>query len=194
MTRANEIATYPHWKLAQWPAEFPHGRIDRIYTHWSAHDYHSVFPAYHYCVALDRDGDVVIVNTHDVRENMRDVYEAPELPYAQHTRKRNSHAIGISIMAMEGSRPDDFGPYPMTDAQIDGMCFLAAKIAAFYAIPIDADHVMSHAEAALCDGYFGIQPQERWDIARLAPEPRPLVPQDGIDIGEQLRTKMRLSG
>jgi hypothetical protein len=194
MTRANEIATYPHWKLARWPAEFPHGRIDRIYTHWSAHDYHSVFPAYHYCVALDRDGDVVIVNTHDVRENMRDVYEDPELPYAQHTRKRNSHAIGISIMAMEGSRPDDFGPYPMTDAQIDGLCFLAAKIASFYTIRIDADHVMSHAEAALRDGYFGIQPQERWDIARLAPEPRPLVPQDGIDSGEQLRAKMRLSG
>lgn len=191
MTAANEIGTYPHWKLARWPAEFPAGRIDRIYTHWSAHDYRSVFPAYHYCVAIDGDGDVVIVNTHDVRENMRDVYKNPDDLYAAHTRKRNSYAIGISIMAMEGSRPDDFGPYPMTPAQIDAFCLLAAKIAAFYNIPIDAEHVMSHAEAALHDGYFGTAPEERWDIARLTPENRPLVPQDGVDVGEYLRQKMR---
>lgn len=191
LTSANEIASYPHWKLASWPAEFPVGRIEYIYTHWSAHRHHDVFPAYHFCVAIDPDGDVVIVNTHDVRENMRDVYDGPETPYAQHTRKRNSYAIGISIMAMEDSRPDDFGPFPMTPAQIDAFCFLAARIAEFYNIPIDADHIMSHAEAAVRDGYFGIAPNERWDIARLSAEPRPVVEQDAIDVGEVLRTKMR---
>jgi len=191
MAPENAIASYPHWKLSEWPAEFPPGRIDRIYTHWSAHDYSSVFPAYHYCVALDEDGDVAIVNTHDVRENMRDVYDGPETPYAQHTRKRNSYAIGISIMAMEDSRPDDFGPYPMTDAQIDGLCVLAAKIAAFYDIPIDADHVMSHAEAAKIENYFGTADNERWDIARLSAAPRPLVPEDAVTVGEELRRRMR---
>jgi hypothetical protein len=34
-------------------------------------------------------------------------------------------------------------------------------------------------------------PEERWDIARLRAEDRPLVPQDGIDVGEELRARMR---
>ena len=137
------------------------------------------------------DGELVVVNTHDVRENMRDVYEEPERPYAAHTRKRNSFALGISVMAMEDSRPDDFGRYPLTERLVDGLCLVGAHLATIYGVPIDADHVMSHAEAALHDGYFGTQPQERWDIARLSAQPRPLVPQDGIDVGEELRSRMR---
>lgn len=187
----NAIESYPHWKLDQWPAEFPQGRIEYIYTHWSAHDYTSVYPAYHFCVATDSDGDVVVVNTHDVRENMRDVYAGQEEPYCQHTRKRNSFAIGISIMSMEGSRPEDFGKYPLTERLIDALCLVGAKIADFYGIPIDADHIMSHAEAGVRDGYFGILPTERWDIARLAAEPRPVTPQDALDVGEELRSRMR---
>jgi hypothetical protein len=190
-TPENAIASYPHWKLTEWPAEFPAGRIDNIYTHWSAHDYSSVFPAYHYCVATDADGTIVVVNTHDPRKNMRDVYQGPEEPYCQHTRKRNSYAIGISIMAMEGSKPDDFGKYPLTEELIDALCLVGAKIAAFYGIAIDADHVMSHAEAAVRDGYFGIEPEQRWDIARLVAEPRDVVEQDALNVGEELRRRMR---
>ena len=190
-TNVNAIETYPHWKLDQWPAQFPEGRIDNIYTHWSAHDYASVYPAYHFCVATDTAGDLVVVNTHDVRENMRDVYEEPEKPYCQHTRKRNSFAIGISIMAMAGSRPEDFGKYPLTERLIDGLCLVGAKIAEFYGITIDADHIMSHGEAGVRDGYFGILPTERWDLARLVAEPRPVTAQDALTVGEELRTKMR---
>lgn len=190
----NRIETYPHWKLRDWRPELPQGRIERLYTHWSAHDYQSVFPAYHFCVALDDDGDLVVVNTHDVRENMRDVYAAPDDPYAAHTRGRNSFALGISIMAMEGSRPDDFGAFPLTQENVDGLCLVTAKLAAYYGVPLDAEHVMSHAEAALLDGYFGTEPQERWDIARLEAHARPLVEQDGRDVGEELRRRMRLFG
>lgn len=171
--------------------ELPAGRIERIYTHWSAHDYESVFPAYHFCVATAPSGEIVVVNTHDVRENMRNVYDAPEEPYAAHTRGRNSYALGISIMAMEGSRPEDFGKYPLTEQLIDALCAVGAKLAKFYGVPIDAGHIMSHAEAALHDGYFGTLPEERWDIARLSAEDRPLVPQDGVDVGEELRRRMR---
>lgn len=187
----NRIETYPHWKLREWTPALPEGRIERIYTHWSAHDYHSVFPAYHFCVTSDENGELLVVNTHDVRENMRDVYQAPDEPYAAHTRGRNSYALGISMMAMEGAKPDDFGAYPLTEELIDGLCLLAAKLAKYYGVPIDAEHVMSHAEAALHDGYFGTEPEERWDIARLRAEDRPLVEQDGIDVGEELRTRMR---
>lgn len=189
--RENRIESYPHWPLHGWTPDLPAGDIQNIYTHWSAHDYGSVFPAYHFCVATRDDGEIVVVNTHDVRENMRDVYEAPDDPYAAHTRKRNSHALGISIMAMQGSSPEDFGAYPLTEDLIDGLCLVGARLAEFYGVPIDAEHIMSHAEAALHDGYFGTAPEQRWDIARLKAEPRPLVENDGITVGEELRTRMR---
>jgi hypothetical protein len=186
----NRVETYPHWKLREWTPALPGGRIERIYTHWSAHDYDSVFPAYHFCVTAG-SGELLVVNTHDVRENMRDVYKAPDEPYAAHTRGRNSYALGISVMAMEGAMPHDFGKYPLTEELVDGLCMLGAKLAKYYSVPIDAEHVMSHAEAALLDGYFGTAPEERWDIARLRADNRPLVPQDGIDVGEDLRARMR---
>jgi hypothetical protein len=187
----NHIESYPYWNVYDWTPDLPEGRIERIYTHWSAHDYESVFPAYHFCVATMPNGELVVVNTHDVRENMRNVYDAPDEPYAAHTRGRNSFALGISIMAMEGAKPDDFGAFPLTEERIDALCLVGAKLAKYYGVPIDADHVMSHAEAALQDGYYGTKPEERWDIARLSAEPRPLVPQDGIDVGEELRARMR---
>jgi N-acetylmuramoyl-L-alanine amidase-like protein len=182
---------YPSWKVSEWVPELPPGRIENIYLHWSAHDYRSVFPAYHFCVALDDDGEIVVVNTHDVRENMRNVYDAPDEPYAAHTRKRNSFALGISVMGMQGSKPDDFGPYPLTTELVDALCAVGAKLAAHYRVPVDAGHIMTHAEAALHDGYFGTEPQQRWDIARLKPEARPLVPQDALDVGEELRARIR---
>jgi len=189
LSEANRIETYPHFPLAGWQPDVP-GPIDHIYTHWSAHDYAAVFPAYHFCVVQTPSG-ILVVNTHDVRENMRNVYENPDAPYAAHTRGRNSHALGISIMAMEGAKPDDFGRYPLTEALIDGLCVVGARLAAFYDVPIDADHIMSHAEAAVREGYFGTAESERWDIARLVASDKPLVEQDALDIGEELRARMR---
>jgi hypothetical protein len=184
------IEAYPHWPLRAWRPDVP-GRIERIYTHWSAYDYEKVFPAYHFCIAVKPGTGIVVVNTHDVRENMRNAYDAPELPYAQHTRKRNSFALGISIMAMEGATPQDFGEYPLTEALVDGLCLVGGRLAAFYDVPIDADHVMSHAEAALRDGYFGTAEDQRWDIARLNASPQMLEPGEAIDVGEELRERMR---
>ena len=187
----NDIDSYPHWNLDAWTQELPPGRIERIYTHWSAHDYQSVFPAYHFCVAQKTGGTIVVANTHDLHENMRELYATPDLPYAAHTRGRNSFALGISIMAMENAAPDNFGPYPLTDALIDGLCKVAARLASIYGVPIDAGHIMSHAEAALLDGYFGNGAEERWDIARLVPESRPLEPRDAITAGDEMRSRMQ---
>jgi hypothetical protein len=182
--------SYPRWKIAQWRPDVS-GRIEAIYTHWSAHDYASVFPAYHFCVVETPAGVIEVVNTHDVRENMRDVYEPPERPYAQHTRKRNSYALGISVMAMEGATPQDFGKYPLTDALVEGLCVVGARLASFYGVPIDDEHIMTHAEAALYDGYFGTDPDRRWDLARFAASPTPLAEQEARDRGEELRARMR---
>lgn len=189
LTEANQIERYPYFPLETWRPDVP-GPIDHIYTHWSAHDYASVFPAYHFCIVQTPSG-ILVVNTHDVRENMRNVYEDPDAPYAQHTRGRNSHALGISVMAMEGATPSDFGAYPLTEALIDGLCVVGARLAAFYDVPIDAAHIMSHAEAAVHEGYFGTAESERWDIARLAASDRPLVERDALEIGEELRARMR---
>ena len=184
------IEAYPHWPIEAWRPDVP-GRIDRIYTHWSAYDYEKVFPAYHFCVAIKPGTGIVVVNTHDVRENMREVYASTESPYAAHTRNRNSYALGISIMAMQGATPQDFGSYPLTEALIDALCLVGGRLAAFYGVPIDAEHIMSHAEAGLHDGYFGTAEDERWDIARLRPSPEPLEPLEAIDVGEELRARMR---
>jgi len=186
----NKIASYPHWPLHAWKPDIL-GRIEHIYTHWSAHDYESVYPAYHFCIAMRANGEIVVVNTHDVRENMRNVYEEPERPYAQHTRNRNSFALGISIMGMEGATPSDFGKYPLTEELVNALCVVGGKLAEFYKVPIDADHIMSHAEAGVREGYFGAAPEQRWDIARLVPSPAPLVEQEAIDVGNELRARMR---
>lgn len=188
--RINDIATYPHATLDAFAPVLPPGPIASLYLHWSAHDYHDVFPAYHFCVALDADGAVVVANTHDVRENMRDVTLPPKAPYAAHTRGRNSFALGISIMAMQDARPDDFGAFPLTEPLVAGLCRVGAVLARAYTIPIDAAHVMSHAEAAVIDGYFGDGDDQRWDIARLEASSAPLVPQDAIDTGDVLRARI----
>lgn len=190
MPDVNAIESYSHAPVEQWQPVLPEGRIDRLYLHWSAHDYFKVFPAYHVCVATDSGGGIVAVQTHDLKENMRDVSKDPEAPYAAHTRGRNSFAAGLSIMGMEGARPEDFGPYPLTEGLIHGLCVAAARLAAFYGVPCDRDHVMTHAEAGVAEGYFGNGEGERWDIARLRPAPGPLVPADAAAAGDELRRRI----
>jgi hypothetical protein len=188
----NRIESYPYWRLDVWSADhLPKGRIERIYTHWSAREYESVFPAYHYCIAMRPGGEILVVETNDVRANMRDVRVAGGAPYAAHTFGRNSFAIGISIMAMSHATPEDFGPHPLTVPLVDALCRVGAGLARHYGIAIDPDHVMSHAEAALHDGYFGSAPEERWDIARLRPHRAPLEPYEAVETGDMLRAAMR---
>jgi len=91
-------------------------------------------------------------------------------------------------MGMEAARPDDFGCYPITSDGVVALCSVIARLAAFYRIPLDADHVMTHAEAAILDGYFGVHEiDERWDLARLSARPEPLTEQDAREAGAQLR-------
>ena len=135
----------------------PAGDLRSISLHWTAHDYDAVFPAYHYCISGARE--VLVHHTHDLRENMRDVRLDPSLPYAAHTAGRNSWSIGVSIAAMRGAVPADFGAFPLTEPQLDAMCRVAAALAAFYGIDVAA--IRTHAEAALDDGYFGAPHRRR---------------------------------
>ena len=169
---------------------FPPGDLRRIVLHWTAGDYRTLSPSYHVCVALDARERPVARQTHDLRANMRDT-RVPGAPYAAHTSGRNAYAIGIAICAMRDATPHDFGHYPLRPGALALACETAARLAAFYAIPVDREHVATHAEHALADGYFGCGDDERWDVARLEPSPDPLQPDDARRAGDRLRGMIR---
>jgi hypothetical protein len=181
---------FPHAPLDAWRPQFAAGRLERIYLHWSAGDYETVYPSYHYCVAFS-GGIPLVVETNDLRANMHDVRRSTA-PYAAHTAGRNSYAAGIAVMAMRDAQPNDFGEFPLMPVTVDALCAVVATIADAYGIPLDAAHVMTHAEAAIVDGYFGASgDDERWDIARLVPSPLPLTEEDARRAGEELRARCR---
>lgn len=176
--------------LEEWTADLPPGRIERLYLHWSAGDYRTVYPAYHFCIGLDEHSKTFVAQTSDLRLNMRDVRSDPDRPYTAHTRGRNSFAAGLSIMCMQNAQPTDFGVYPLTNNLIDALCYVTAQLAMFYHITTDSTAVMTHAEAAVIDGYFGTAPEQRWDIARLAPCEVPLKEADAATVGDELRQRI----
>jgi hypothetical protein len=163
--------------------------VRRIFLHWTAGDYRSVFPAYHFCVALDEDGLPIVCETADLRANARALSAADE-GYAAHVAGRNSFACGLAVAGMAGAAPHDFGAFPLREDMLDALCTVAAAICARYRIPIRAEFVGTHAEAAVEDGYFGSGDEQRWDIARLAADARPLVPEDAKRVGDALRARI----
>jgi hypothetical protein len=171
------------------PNDWPPGDLRAIYLHWTAGDYVTTYPAYHFCVGLDGAGAALVTETHDLRANMRDV-RGGNAPYAAHTAGRNSFAIGIAVCGMRDATPHDFGAFPLRDDLVGLACETAARLCATYAIPVVAAHVRTHAEAALDDGYFGSGADERWDIARLRPSSDPLVAGDAVRVGDALRSRI----
>ncbi len=168
---------------------WPPGDIRSIYLHWTAGDYTTTYPAYHVCVGLDERGAPRAFVTHDVRANMRDV-RAGDAPYAAHTAGRNAFAIGVAICGMRDATPHDFGAYPLRDDLVDLTCATVAAACAAYAIPLDPAHVLTHAEAAVVDGYFGDAAEQRWDIARFAAGDAPLEPGEARAAGDVLRARV----
>jgi len=174
-------------RLRDWRPVCPPGELRSISLHWTAHDYEAVFPAYHFC--LRGVSDITVVQTHDLRANMRDLRRDPSGPYAAHTQGRNSWSIGIAVCGMADARPSDFGPYPLCAAQIDALCIVARTLADAYGISPAA--IRTHAEAALEDGYFGAEDDDlRWDIARLEPRAEPLEEREAGLTGDVLRARI----
>ncbi|MGH7709035.1 MAG: N-acetylmuramoyl-L-alanine amidase [Vulcanimicrobiaceae bacterium] len=182
---------YRGGRLPKWLDALPAGPLHAIYLHWSGGDYRTLSDHYHICVALD-DADAVAIHlTHDLQANLRDVRPPATESYAAHTFGRNSFAAGLAVMGMRGATPSDFGAYPLRVEMLDALCAVVRRLCERYELPADATHVMTHAEAALADGYFGCADDERWDIARLAPSPRPLTARDAREAGDQLRAWIR---
>jgi N-acetyl-anhydromuramyl-L-alanine amidase AmpD len=159
-----------------------------IVLHWTADDDATTHAAYHFVVTT-AGGVQTVHATAPLAWNARDV-RADDRPYAAHVAGRNSYAIGIALAAMRDAAPDDFGPYPTTPEGLDALCAVAAYLARGYAIPIVRERVFTHAEAAAADGYFGTGADERWDIARFRPDPRPLAIDDARTAGDALRKRI----
>lgn len=123
------------------------------YYHWTAGGYFTTFNDYHYCI----DGDGEIINT-------RPITEVPEA-----TWHRNTGSIAIALCACYAGKPDDLGDYPPTDAQIEILSKMTAAIAEVFENPIDAEHFMTHGEAADIDGYglYSGDSDCRWDLQIL---------------------------
>ena len=179
----------PAVPVRDWRPDLPAGDVRSLSLHWTGDDYERVFPSYHFCLAGFHD--VRVHHTHDLRANMRDVRLDPAAPYAAHTAGRNAWSLGLAVAAMRDATPSDFGAYPLTGEQLEALCVVAARLAAFYGIPLGA--IRTHAEAALDDGYFGAGSDgARWDIARLEPSPRALEPAEATATGDALRHRIGL--
>ena len=154
------------------------GNIDKLYLHWTGCAYGQVFDAYH--INIDEHGEIYLTcNT------LRDLKE--------HTWKRNSRAIGITLCCAKGAvlnyhwQPVYAG-YPPTELQVEQMAIVIAILCRELELEISFTTVKTHAEVALLDGYGPGQddPEMRWDLLRLSGLPETRVLRPG---GELLRKK-----
>nr|DAO65984.1 MAG TPA: N-acetylmuramoyl-L-alanine amidase [Caudoviricetes sp.] len=142
-------------------AQAAKGYIDKIYVHWSAGRYHQFFDDYH--INVDADGSIY-ASTEDLTELLA------------HTWHRNSRAVGICMAGCYGAEAHsgyntDFGDYPPTQDQIDGVAKVVAVLCEELDLPIDYAHVKTHCEAAEEDDYGPSTTCERWDLWYLLDAP-----------------------
>lgn len=140
------------------------GQIDTIYLHWTGGRYNQAFNSYH--INIDNNGELWT--------DMSSLLERKS-----HTWLRNSRAIGIALDCCYDASIDtngniSYGDYPPTEAQIDTMAKVVAKLCIEIGLPINYSTVMTHAECASIDGY-GVgsgDPDMRWDLYGLGDELR----------------------
>ena len=159
------------------------GYIDHIYLHWSAGHYNqSHTDKYHICI--DKDGKMYT-----------DVDYLTE--HRDHTYMRNSRAIGITLNGcFDAINPTNMGTEPPTEQQIYALSWLVALLCVQIGIPLDIQHVLTHAEAAdnkdgmdLCyndptpypnNTYGPDSTCERWDLWVLRENEQPWSGGDNI--------------
>lgn len=141
-----------------WEQARKQGREPKIYLHWSAGHYNTVFDDYH--VNITGDGTMYITG------NLSDL--------KAHTYHRNTGSVGISLCCAYGATTDNLGDEPPTVAQIEAMAQAIEAVADGLWLTIDMEHVMTHGEAAdNVDGIYASEPYgpqttvERWDLQFL---------------------------
>ena len=137
-------------------------REPKIYLHWTAGMYDSVFSSYH--INITGSG-VIYATTNDFSEIL------------SHTWRRNTGAIGITLCCAHQATTNNLGNYPPTATQIDFMGQVGCIIADAWDLTIDKYRVLTHGEAAdnedgleLHEDYGPRTTCERWDLEVLGLE------------------------
>lgn len=187
------------------------GSILRCYAHWSVSPYTATFSDYN-GMAVDGAGSWSLKQTHDPRDNVPGLTDNA---VASHTWQRNTGAVGVAIAAMSGADVHDFGAYPVTVAGLDALCACLAAFAKRYNLDAsgtvahgathDGDNgpvnttgepvIITHAEAAIFDGYFcghTVDSNCRWDLASFValPEGDALTEDMARTCGNALRKRI----
>lgn len=148
---------------ALWGAAALVGRDVKIYLHWTAGGYDATFTDYHLCIT----GNGELKLTAPLDETISATY------------RRNSGSVSIALCAARNAVAWAGGNYllgdcPPTVEQIECAAQTVAVLARSLDIPIDIEHIMTHAEAAdnldgvyACDPYGPAHGCERWDLAVL---------------------------
>lgn len=148
------------------------GREPKVYLHWSAGHYNTVFDDYH----INIKGDGTIVVTGDLDE------------IKSHTWRRNTGSVGISLCCAYNATSKNLGPEPPTQEQIEVMSQVIAAVCNGLWLTIDKEHVLTHGEAAdnedgvWCHDEYGPKTTcERWDLQYLGTDESPYFISDHED-------------
>lgn len=149
------LAREAYWDL--WNGARSMGRDVKLYIHWTGGRYNQTFGDYH--INITDEGRCFIST-----DNLAEVKSA--------TYMRNTGSIAITLCcALDATGPDNLGPYPPTEAQINAVSQVVCVLADALDLTIDTDRVMTHAEAAdnldglyTHDDYGPDSTCERWDL------------------------------
>jgi hypothetical protein len=147
----------------------PAAKMARIHVHWTGGAYKANavdLKSYH--ILIEGDGKLV-KGTPSIKAN-----EAPmKAGAAYHTLNANTGAIGVSMCCMGGAgvqeEPLKAGKWPLTAVQWDQMVKVVAELCRRYGIAVTPKTVLTHAEV---QPTLGIKQRNKWDVTRLAFEPK----------------------
>jgi hypothetical protein len=165
--------------------------VNHFYAHWTAGGYCGVDAAYNFTVQLVGDEWTFVVS-HDPLDNARTIETGDT--YAAHTFGRNSHALGFAVDCMAGATPADFGADPLQMHELEALCAMLGAVAAVYKVDVGSRNLcMTHAEAAILDGYYitdsPADGDTRWDLARFAAAPGTCEKPEAIANGTRIRAR-----
>ena len=124
------------------------GREPKIYLHWTAGKYDTVFSEYH--INITGDGKI-----HVTTDNLAVI--------KNHTWRRNAGSVGIALCCCYGGGSDTLGKFPPTAKQIECIAQVIDRIATALWLTIDKCRVMTHGEAANNeDGGVGTHEPYAW--------------------------------
>jgi len=160
--------------------------MQRIIWHWTAGGHKANgTDKRHYHFIIEGDGTIVEGN-HPPEANA--VIRSPNdgSTYAAHTRGLNAGSIGIALAAMRGAieRPFSAGPSPITQAQLDALARLTARLCTQYGIPLQRDTVLTHAEV---QPTLKVAQRGKWDICWV---PGMSGVGDPVAVGDGLRDRV----